>query len=136
MKIEGGCHCGAIAYSAEVDPKDVILCHCSDCQTLSGAAFRTVAFARKSSFVLRKGQPRIYVKLADSGRQREQSFCETCGTPIYSAPLPVDYGDEDPMLGLRVGAIVQRDRLPPQGQAWCESALDWVGTLGSLKKLS
>ena len=136
MKIEGGCHCGAIAYTAEVDPEEVILCHCSDCQTLSGAAFRTVAFARKSSFKLVKGQPRVYVKLADSGREREQTFCETCGTPIYSAPLPVDYGGEEPYLGLRVGAIKQRAELPPRGQAWCGSALDWVDRVGKLKKLT
>ncbi len=132
MIIEGGCHCGAIAYTAEVDPKDVILCHCSDCQTLSGTAFRSVAFARKSSFALRKGSPRIYVKQAASGREREQSFCETCGTPIYSAPLPIDYGDEDPMIGLRVGAIRQRDQLIPKAQAWCGSAQPWVQTIAGL----
>ena len=136
MKIEGGCHCGAIAYTAEVDPKDVIVCHCTDCQTLSGAAFRTVAFARKSSFELATGEPRVYVKIAESGREREQTFCATCGTPIYSSPVPADYGEEDPMIGIRVGSITQRAKLPPQGQAWCASALDWVGEVGNLKKLS
>ena len=37
MKIEGGCHCGYIAYEAEVDPERVLICHCTDCQTLSGS---------------------------------------------------------------------------------------------------
>ena len=136
MKIEGGCHCGAIAYSAEVDPAEVVVCHCTDCQTLSGSAFRTVAFARKSSFKLARGEPRIYVKTADSGRDREQSFCPNCGTPIYSSPVPADHGDGDPLLGLRVGSIKQRAELPPRGQAWCASAQDWVGAVGELKKLS
>lgn len=136
MKIEGGCHCGAIAYTAEVDPKDVVVCHCTDCQTLSGSAFRTVVFARKSSFRLARGEPRVYVKRADSGRDREQTFCATCGTPIYSAPVAADETGEKTMIGLRVGAIKQRAELPPQGQAWCDSALDWIGATGSLKKLS
>jgi hypothetical protein len=39
MKIDGGCHCGAIAYEAEVDPDRVGICHCTDCQQLTGTAF-------------------------------------------------------------------------------------------------
>jgi hypothetical protein len=44
MKIDGRCHCGYITYQAEIDPEKVMICHCTDCQTLSGSAFRTVAF--------------------------------------------------------------------------------------------
>lgn len=40
MKITGGCHCGAIRYEAEVDPATAGICHCTDCQVLSGTAFR------------------------------------------------------------------------------------------------
>ena len=44
MKIDGSCHCGAIRYEAEVDPGGVSICHCTDCQKLTGSAFRvTVA---------------------------------------------------------------------------------------------
>ena len=43
MKITGGCHCGAITYEAEVDPGKVSVCHCTDCQTLTGSAFRVSA---------------------------------------------------------------------------------------------
>jgi hypothetical protein len=34
MKIDGRCHCGYIAYEAEIDPENVLVCHCTDCQTL------------------------------------------------------------------------------------------------------
>ena len=40
MKIDGECLCGDVAYEAEIDPENVGLCHCTDCQTLSGSAFR------------------------------------------------------------------------------------------------
>ena len=40
MKVEGRCHCGAIAYEAEVKTDTIALCHCRDCQRLSGTAFR------------------------------------------------------------------------------------------------
>jgi hypothetical protein len=38
MKIDGTCRCGQITYAAVVDPDTVAICHCKDCQTLTGAA--------------------------------------------------------------------------------------------------
>ena len=40
MKVEGACLCGYIAIEGEVDPDKVTVCHCTDCQTSSGSAFR------------------------------------------------------------------------------------------------
>jgi len=40
MKIDGGCHCGYITYEAEADPQRPFICHCTDCQELSGSAFQ------------------------------------------------------------------------------------------------
>jgi hypothetical protein len=57
MKINGGCHCGYIAYEAEVDPEQTAICHCTDCQTLSGSAFRTVIPAPDHSFRILSGEP-------------------------------------------------------------------------------
>lgn len=85
MKIDGGCHCGNITYTAEIDPMNVGICHCTDCQTLSGSAFRTRVRAAKGAFNIITGQPKIYVKTAESGAKRAQAFCPECGTPIFSA---------------------------------------------------
>jgi hypothetical protein len=87
MKIDGACHCGLIAYEAEADPETTGICHCTDCQTLSGSAFRTVVASRRGSFKLRSGEPKIYVKTAESGTKRQQGFCPNCGTPIYSTTV-------------------------------------------------
>jgi hypothetical protein len=84
MKIDGRCHCGYVTYDAEIDPEKVIICHCRDCQMLSGSAFRTMALSREGTFRLRSGQLKIYVKTADSGTKRAQSFCPECGTQIHS----------------------------------------------------
>ena len=43
MKIDGGCHCGAIRFEAEVNPNRTIICHCTDYQTISGAPYRVNA---------------------------------------------------------------------------------------------
>ena len=67
MKIDGRCHCGYITYEAEIDPEKVMICHCADCQTLSGSAFRTVVFTREDTFKLLSGELKIYVKIGESG---------------------------------------------------------------------
>jgi len=70
MKIDGRCHCGYITYEAEIDPEKVMVCHCADCQTLSGFAFRTVVFTREDTFKLLSGE----LKTGESGTKRPQSF--------------------------------------------------------------
>jgi hypothetical protein len=130
MKIDGSCHCGRIRYEAEVDPARVVICHCTDCQTLSGSAFRTVVPAKEGTFRLLAGEPRIYVKTGDSGNKREQTFCPDCGTPIYSAPV----GGATKVVALRVGTIRQRDRLIPGDQYWSRSAQQWLAKLPAIKK--
>jgi len=128
MKIDGRCHCGKITYEAEVDPDKVALCHCTDCQMLSGSAFRTVVPTAKEKFTLH-GQPTIYVKTAESGAKRAQAFCPDCGTPIYSSAA----GDAQ-VFNIRVGTSRQRAQLPPKSQVWFRSALDWVTDLASLPR--
>ena len=122
MKITGGCHCGRITYEAEVEPGTVRVCHCSDCQKLTGTAFRTNIASLPGTFALKSGTPRIYIKTAESGNKRAHAFCPECGTPIYAAspaPNPSSYG-------LRVGGINERARLgAPARQIWCGSALPW-----------
>ncbi len=131
MKIDGKCHCGHIAYEAVVDPEKVEICHCTDCQTLSGSAFRTVVPAPKESFRLLSGKPKIYVKTGESGARREQAFCPECGTPIYSAAVE----GSSKYYGIRVGTVHQRDRLSPRTQYWVRSAQRWIDTLGAMPKV-
>ena len=128
MHVQGGCHCGYITYETEIDPDAVRICHCTDCQTLTGSAFRVNVPAVKSGFKLLTGKPKTYVKTAESGTKRAHGFCPECGTPIYST---ANVSDPD-SFGLRVGTIRQRAELPPKKQGWCRSAQDWVMNLESL----
>jgi len=131
MKVDGRCHCGYITYEAEIDPDSVFLCHCSDCQTLSGAAFRSVVPCPDDKFKLLSGEPKIYTKIAESGNGRPQVFCPECGTSIYSTSV----GDGPKTFNLRVGSIRQRSELPPQAHIWYRSAQAWITELASLKKI-
>ncbi len=131
MKIDGGCHCGAIAYEAEIDPAQVEICHCTDCQVLSGSAFRTVVPAPEENFRLLKGPPKIYVKTAESGVKRAQAFCAECGAQIYATSI----GDGPKTYNLRLGTARQRALLKPQLQYWSRSALPWIGEIAAIPRV-
>jgi hypothetical protein len=131
MKIDGRCHCGFITYEAEIDPEKVMLCHCTDCQMLSGSAFRMVALTREGGFRLLSGELKTYVKTSDSGRRRSQTFCPGCGSPIYATSSE----DDGPKVySIRVGTSRQRHELVPRAQIWCRSAQPWLADVGALPK--
>ena len=73
MRIDGSCHCGSITYEADIDAGKVAICHCTDCQILSGTAFRITAPVREEDFHLLRGVPAQYTKTAESGRARIQA---------------------------------------------------------------
>jgi hypothetical protein len=125
MDVTGRCQCGAITYKASVDPEKVSICHCTDCQTFSGSAYRLAVPAPAESFKLLSGQPKIYVKTAESGNKRAQGFCGNCGSAIYAAAVT-----NTPSYSLRVGGLDQRAQLPPRRQIWCKSALPWASPAG------
>jgi hypothetical protein len=129
MRIDGGCHCGFIKYEGEADPDKAAICHCTDCQTLSGSAFRTVVPTAEGSFRLLSGDLTIYVKTGESGNKRQQSFCPRCGSPIFSAsPDPA----APKIHSIRVGTIVQRDQFVPRRRLWNRSAQHWLGELPAM----
>ena len=129
MKVNGACFCGHISFRAEVNPEQVLICHCTDCQTLSGSAYRTIAPVVEGTFELTSGEMKKYIKIADNGAHRSQTFCPECGTPIYAGPADAN----STMLGLRVGSLEQRDQLVPKSQHYRASAQDWVQDISSLK---
>lgn len=124
MKVQGRCHCAQVTYEADVDPDKVSLCHCTDCQAMSGSPYRASVPVPRESFVLLTGQPKVYVKTAESGTRRAHSFCPNCGSPIFSSAVA-----DPPTFSLRVGCLDRRADLPPRKQIWCRSAVTWSRNL-------
>ncbi|TIX51087.1 GFA family protein [Alteraurantiacibacter aquimixticola] len=130
MLIHGQCHCGAIAYEAEVSPGTVVLCHCSDCQTFAGGPYRAMIRPEAGTLEM-TGTPKHYEKTADSGRVRVQGFCGDCGSHLYAMD------PDGANLALRIGAIAERHELgAPVKQVWCSSAFDWAFDLPEEGRIS
>lgn len=126
MAVHGACHCGAVRLRAQVDPARVFVCHCVDCQVLTGSAFRVVVPVLPGSLVL-EGAVKEYARTADSGSVRWQGFCPECGTPLLARSA-----DASGLATLRVGALAERGQLMPSAQLWRRSALPWVDALSDV----
>ena len=128
MKIDGQCHCGHVTYEAEIDREQVSICHCTDCQILTGSPYRVSVRAARDDIVMTGKEPRTYVKIAENGNRRLQLFCPECGSPIFTT----GEGAAAEQWGIRWGSIRQRRELPPKRQIWCRSALPWIDDVSSL----
>jgi hypothetical protein len=131
MKIDGKCHCGNITYQAEIDPEQVYICHCTDCQSISGTAFRWAVSVAEEDFRLLTGSPKTYIKRAESGAESHQLFCPDCASPLYSTAI----GEGPRSFNLRLGTARQRAELGPKLQCWHRSAQAWVTDIQRVKEI-
>jgi hypothetical protein len=128
MHVDGRCHCGLVTYEAEIDPQAVSVCHCTDCQSLTGSPYRVTVICTGEQIRMTGKPPKIYAKTGDNGRTRFQHFCTDCGSPLFTS----GEGNEADDWGIRWGSIRQRDRLKPARQIWCRSAVAWINEVAGL----
>lgn len=103
----------------------VTICHCADCQVISGAPFRAVVAAPTEQFKL-TGEPTRYT-LVQSGKPMAQAFCPDCGTALFAA------APENPdTVVIRLGCVTQRAQLRPHAQIWEHLALPWISDLARI----
>lgn len=121
MPVDGACLCGDITWEATLDTELVVVCHCSDCQTVGASAFQFAARISRKHFRLTNGRLSAYIKTAESGQSRAMSFCGRCATMIHTSNT-----DGTGPLSVRLGGCRQKHALTPQFQIWCQSALPWV----------
>ena len=62
VDINGGCHCGAISFTARINPEYVVICHCTDCQNISSAPYRVSVPVRAENLHL-DGSVSTYIKI-------------------------------------------------------------------------
>ncbi len=81
MKIEGGCLCGKVRYSADAEPAFVGVCHCKNCQKGTGTAFAIVV-ALPTPALNVQGTLQTFAGRGDSGKATYRRFCPECGSAL------------------------------------------------------
>ncbi|KAK4502878.1 hypothetical protein PRZ48_006304 [Zasmidium cellare] len=80
----GSCMCGGISYEYTGDPAVTALCHCTDCQKWTGAAYTSNVVVPRTNFKVTKGSPKDYDAVGASGKINKHWFCPTCGSSLYT----------------------------------------------------
>ncbi len=81
-KVEGGCQCGAVRYTSEIEPFITFNCHCTHCQQASGAPF-TTAVAVPADQATVTGETRVNSLTSDRGTPVHRHHCAACGAYVY-----------------------------------------------------
>lgn len=77
---QGGCHCGAVRYSVEIDPEaTAIACNCSMC----GRSGTLLQFVPEDKFKLEKGDGNLTDYLFNK-QVIHHTFCKTCGIKAFA----------------------------------------------------
>ena len=84
MKLEGGCYCGRVRYTAEGEPMLSAQCHCRQCQYISGGAPNMFMLMPPAGFHYVKGEPKKFLR-SDLENAVTREFCAECGTHLTTA---------------------------------------------------
>lgn len=80
VKHEGGCHCGAVRYTVEIDPMaDNLACNCSIC----GRTGAYLQFVTPDKFTLHKGDDQL-TDYQFNKHRIHHLFCRTCGVRSFA----------------------------------------------------
>jgi hypothetical protein len=120
--IEGSCACGAIRYRADMDIKNVVNCHCTQCRGMNGSAYSTYAALPESELQV-EGEPATYAVTVDASKH----FCPTCGTPIFNTNRRYPGA-----CMLYLGTLKDAQDHKPSSNVYCESKLDWTQHLDKM----
>jgi len=117
----GGCECEAIRYQLTSDPITVYACHCTDCQTATGASFALSMYVDRDAVELLRGEPKLREFDLSDGRVRRAWVCAACGTALWgkNRKLPE-------LLNLQPGTLDDTSWFRPVGHIWARSAQPWV----------
>jgi len=118
---QGGCQCGNVRYQVTGAPRQVVACHCTDCQRQSGSAFGMTMVVDQAAFQIIRGEPVVYRSVSSSGRAKLGAFCPDCGTRVYHQPEW-----RKGTISVKPGTLDDTKWLQPQVHLWTQSKQPWV----------
>ena len=130
MKIEGGCLCGKVRYSADAEPTFVGVCHCKNCQKVTGTAFAAVVALPKPAVSV-QGSLKTFNDRGDTGKTMFRRFCPECGSSV------MDEAEAMPgVVMILTGTLDDASWVKPAMQIYCDSAQPWVELGGNIQRFA
>lgn len=111
----GGCRCGAVRYEAVGQPLNVRLCHCRNCQKITGSAFFARAMFPKAAVTV-SGPVSVFGSSVDL----ERLFCTACGSTLGARRESLQ------TLSVTLGTLDDPGALPPTDHIFISRKVAWL----------
>ncbi|MBD5770156.1 GFA family protein [Marinomonas colpomeniae] len=123
--INGSCLCGQCRYKASGNLFDVMYCHCSNCQKITGSAFAIYGGVSQDDFEW----------LCDLSKVREfhssqyvcRYFCNSCGSMISA----IDKKEKNTVY-LSIGLLDSDTAIVPEYHQYVSSKAEWYKIIDNL----
>lgn len=120
---QGGCFCRTVRYRVTADAAPFVVCHCRDCQFVSGGAPAHILVVPRDAIELLSGESALssFASVSDSGHLITRQFCSVCGTPTF------EILELEPDIRLvKVGTLDDATGLKVDATVWTISAQPWA----------
>jgi hypothetical protein len=111
----GGCMCGGVRYAAAGPLRDIIACHCRECQQASSNHVTATA-CRPGHLSIREDRGLAWYS---HGGALNRGFCKLCGSTLF-----FDHGKEHP-TGIAVGSLDREPGLKIAVHIYTDEAGPW-----------
>jgi len=130
----GRCVCGLITYAIDKQPLTLYACHCTDCQTASGASFTLILRVTSGCVRITNGETALCKERERAnGKVKKLMRCPQCLTALWGF-----YDDNSRPMSVYAGTLDRSSELAPVGHIWTNSAQPWIcipkGTLSFSKQ--
>lgn len=123
-EMSGSCLCGAVAFQIRGAMRDIVACHCGQCQRTHGhyAAYSR-CLTEDLTFSENHG-----LKWFRSSDEAERGFCSECGASLFWRPV----GGEG--ISVAAGSLDDAKGLKLVGHIYCDSIPDYYRLADDLPK--
>ena len=122
----GQCECGSVSYQVTGALRDVVNCHCKQCQRTHGN-FAAYTAARLKSLVLTSQEGLKWYVLSDRSKR---GFCQHCGASLFWQATDKDY------ICIDAGSLINATGLKAVAHIFVASKGDYYDLSDELPKIS
>jgi len=119
-----------VRYTAQAEQTGAIVCHCTDCQKFTGAAFAALVPVQRAAMTL-TGPIKTHGAVGGSGKPVLRNFCAECGSSLFEEP------QVRPGLAiLFAGTLDDPKAVSPLREIFRDDALSWVHVEGDIPRFA
>ncbi|KAJ4137891.1 hypothetical protein NW754_001536 [Fusarium falciforme] len=131
--VSGSCVCKKITYTYTGEPTTKAICHCRECQKLTGTAFTYNFLVPRENFKWTSGSPKSNSFVQESGAEIDYHFCPDCAT-ILAKESEADMFKS--FYCVPAGTIDGNDiQKKPDVEFWTSRKPEWINPIEGVEQM-